>query len=218
MHSWRLLARGQRPTPSADADAHECRRRVCDQGEPNGQRAGILHVLERRRSARCRRGCGRQRVRNGVCPVDGRSDHPGRLPDHPSRFGGVVSKLNTTGTALAYSTYIGGTFGVGQGIAVDAAGSAYVTGASGPPTDFPTTPGAFQPGTNYSGQSAFVTRLIRPAPPSSTPRSWDPAVASALRWIRLATPTSRDGPTSPRSRLPWAPSSGRWSTPNRVPS
>jgi hypothetical protein len=143
---------------------------------------------------------------------------PGAFQTTPAASAVFVSELNTTGTALAYSTYIGGTFGVGQGIAVDAAGSAYVTGASGPPTDFPTTPGAFQPGTNYSGQSAFVTRLIRPAPPSSTPRSWDPAVASALRWIRLATPTSRDGPTSPRSRLPWAPSSGRWSTPNRVPS
>src|SRR5256886_6959318 len=42
---------------------------------------------------------------------------------------GFVTKLNATGAALVYSTYLGGS-GVDQGssIAVDAAGAAYVTG------------------------------------------------------------------------------------------
>ena len=49
-----------------------------------------------------------------------------------------MTKLNAAGTALVYSTYLGGSDDdVGNGIAVDAAGSAYVTGAT-PSTNFPT--------------------------------------------------------------------------------
>ena len=54
-----------------------------------------------------------------------------------------VTKLNATGSALVYSTYLGGTQSVAQGgggIAVDAVGNAYVTGFTGAP-DFPTDPG-----------------------------------------------------------------------------
>jgi uncharacterized repeat protein (TIGR01451 family) len=43
-----------------------------------------------------------------------------------------VSKLNTTGSALVYSTYLGGTLSQGTGIAVGSDGRAYVTGDSGP--------------------------------------------------------------------------------------
>ena len=40
-----------------------------------------------------------------------------------------MTKLNPTGTALVYSTYLGGTgYDQGLGIAVDTAGDAYVTG------------------------------------------------------------------------------------------
>ncbi len=52
-----------------------------------------------------------------------------------------VTKLNSTGTALVYSTYLGGgLFDAGASIAVDAAGNAYVTGQtdSTSPTPFPT--------------------------------------------------------------------------------
>ena len=55
-----------------------------------------------------------------------------------------LTKLNATGTALLYSTYLGGSgLEDGLGIAVDGSGNAYVTGVTGS-TDFPTR-NAFQP-------------------------------------------------------------------------
>ncbi|MEK0315550.1 DUF7948 domain-containing protein [Cohnella sp. 56] len=70
-----------------------------------------------------------------------------------------VTKLNPTGTGLVYSTYIGGSArDIGQAIAVDAGGHAYVTGScfSG---DYPTTPGAFQPVVASARAHAVVTKL-----------------------------------------------------------
>ena len=70
-----------------------------------------------------------------------------------------MTKLNPTGTALVYSTDLGGTGDeFGFGIALDPAGNAYVTGVTGS-TNFPTTAGAFQ--TTYGGGEfdAFVTKL-----------------------------------------------------------
>jgi hypothetical protein len=68
-----------------------------------------------------------------------------------------VTKLNDTGSALVYSTYLGGTGSdQGNGIAVDDAGSAYVTGTTDSP-GFPTTAGAFQ--TTRGGTDAFVTKV-----------------------------------------------------------
>ena len=73
-----------------------------------------------------------------------------------------VTKLNPTGSALVYSTYLGGTNNdSGLGIALDASGGAYVTGITYS-SDFPTTPGAFQAtcGGGCSGYAdAFVTKL-----------------------------------------------------------
>ena len=55
-----------------------------------------------------------------------------------------ITKINAAGTALIYSTYLGGTvWDQGTGIAVDGAGNAYVTGVANS-TDFPVTAGAFQ--------------------------------------------------------------------------
>ncbi len=69
-----------------------------------------------------------------------------------------VTKLNATGTALVYSTYLGGSRGAeAYGIAVDSSGDAYVTGDT-QSSDFPTTAGAFR--TSYGGGGdAFVTKL-----------------------------------------------------------
>src|SRR5215204_3288946 len=68
-----------------------------------------------------------------------------------------VTKLNASGSALAYSTFLGGTSDdAGRGIAVRE-GRAYVTGQT-TSADYPTTPGAFD--TTHNGNSdAFVTKL-----------------------------------------------------------
>ena len=71
---------------------------------------------------------------------------------------GFVFKLNAAGSALRYSTYLGGTEDDSpRGIAVDGSGNAYVTGEtlSG---DFPTTAGAFQR-TRRGQNDVFVTKL-----------------------------------------------------------
>jgi Beta-propeller repeat len=71
---------------------------------------------------------------------------------------GFAFKLNAAGSALTYSTYLGGTdYDSPRGIAVDGAGNAYVTGEtlSG---DFPTTPGSFRP-TSSGSYDMFVTKL-----------------------------------------------------------
>jgi hypothetical protein len=68
-----------------------------------------------------------------------------------------VAKINSAGSALVYSTYIGGSRADdGRGIAVDSAGNAYVTGLTDS-TDFPTM-NALQP-TNGGGFDAFVTKI-----------------------------------------------------------
>jgi hypothetical protein len=67
-----------------------------------------------------------------------------------------VSKLNAAGSALVYSTYLGGTTReIAHSIAVDKAGNAYITGFVSSP-DFPVV-NAYQP--NLRGSDAFVTKL-----------------------------------------------------------
>src|SRR5206468_12408882 len=67
-----------------------------------------------------------------------------------------VTKLNAAGSALVYSTYLGGSgLDEGRAIAVDAGGNAYVTGATSS-TNFPTQ-SPIQ--TNLGGADAFVTKL-----------------------------------------------------------
>jgi hypothetical protein len=66
-----------------------------------------------------------------------------------------ITKLNPTGSALIYSTYLGGSdfdF-TGSSLVVDTRGRVYVDGVTSS-TDFPTTPGAFQP-SFVGGDGAF---------------------------------------------------------------
>jgi hypothetical protein len=75
-----------------------------------------------------------------------------------------VSKLNAGGTALVYSTYLGGQFNdFGSAIAVDAAGQAYVTGTTftGTPAanPFPTTNHTLESLPGQISRGAFLTEL-----------------------------------------------------------
>ncbi|EAU62791.1 SBBP repeat-containing protein [Stigmatella aurantiaca] len=73
-----------------------------------------------------------------------------------------VTKLNATGSALSYSTYLGGnTYDYGNAIAVDTSGNAYVTGSTASLNgvqSFPVTTGTvqFNPG---GGGDAFAAKF-----------------------------------------------------------
>lgn len=91
---------------------------------------------------------------------------PGSLrPSKPTETSDAfVTKLNAAGSAVVYSTYLGGSVtDAATGVAVDASGRAHVTGNTSSP-DFAVTPDAFQPriGQLCEGcatNDAFVTRL-----------------------------------------------------------
>jgi hypothetical protein len=69
-----------------------------------------------------------------------------------------VAELNATGSALVYSTYLGGNdFDYGSGIAVDSSGNAYVTGQT-KSTSFPTV-NPLQARLNSDFGNAFVAKL-----------------------------------------------------------
>jgi uncharacterized protein (TIGR03437 family) len=69
-----------------------------------------------------------------------------------------VTKLNASGSALVYSTYMGGrSADTGYGIAVDASGNAYVTGGT-LSTDFPTASAA-QPAFGGGSSDAFIAKI-----------------------------------------------------------
>lgn len=78
----------------------------------------------------------------------------------PPCFDAFVAKINPTGSALVYATYLGGrgdeNFDIFGGIAVDNAGNAYVTGSTDSP-DFPTV-NAFQPALRGI-EDAYVAKI-----------------------------------------------------------
>jgi Beta-propeller repeat/Abnormal spindle-like microcephaly-assoc'd, ASPM-SPD-2-Hydin len=78
-------------------------------------------------------------------------------PTYGGEQDGFVTKISASGTALIYSTYVGGGgLDVIRGIAADSAGNAYVIGYTGS-TDFPTV-NPIQP-TNHGGIDAFITKI-----------------------------------------------------------
>ena len=93
--------------------------------------------------------------------LDGRCVFEGENGPELVRCGDVfITKLNSAGSAIVYSTYLGGfSTDVASAVAVDASGSTYVTGYTDS-LDFPTTPGAILAGPRrYAGGDAFVARL-----------------------------------------------------------
>lgn len=99
----------------------------------------------------------------GVTASGGATPFPTIAGALDTTFNGIqdafVTKLNATGTALTYSTFLGGSAeDIGRGIALDGVGNAYVTGDTRSAADFPTADGAFLPA--FGGVTdAFVTKL-----------------------------------------------------------
>ncbi len=120
--------------------------------------------------------------------------YAGERPELFKMGDGFVAKLSANGQTLLYSSYLGG-FGNdwGVGIALDRAGSVYVTGGTSS-SDFPTTQGAYQ--RNYGTAQAkllplgdaFIVKLgeapVQPTQP--------PAVLPSIS--RLSNAASYDGP------------------------
>src|ERR1700686_4695644 len=110
------------------------------------------------------RECGNAYVTGSTSSID----FPTMNPLQAALGGGggdaFVAEINPSGSALVYSTYLGGSGGeVGSGIAVDSAGNAYVIGFTSS-ANFPTTPSAFQTicngGSNcFAHGDAFVTKI-----------------------------------------------------------
>jgi hypothetical protein len=83
----------------------------------------------------------------------------GTVELNPVNTNGFLTKFNATGTALVYSTYLGGTTGPWGGdqiynLAVDGAGDAYVAGLA-TSQDFPVTSNAYQ-STNHGSTHCCV--------------------------------------------------------------
>jgi len=102
------------------------------------------------------------------------TDFPTASPVQGSSGGaqdGFVAMVNQAGSALTYSTYLGGTaLDWGSGIAVDASGAAYITGGT-ESTDFPTA-SPFQ-GVFAGVRDAIISKISGTPPP--------PAVTLAIR-------------------------------------
>jgi hypothetical protein len=107
-----------------------------------------------------------------------------------------VTKLNTAGTGLAYSTYLGGNDDDGaMGIAVDSTGNIYITGATSS-SNFPTTAGAIRRSYAGGGSDAFVAEISLTGPATHfriTPSSSSPTAGTAI----TLTVTALDAANNP---------------------
>jgi len=87
---------------------------------------------------------------------------PNRHPQFGSQVGqnAYVTKFSPTGSSVIYSTIFGGnSFDEGIAIAIDRFGSAYIGGDTDS-TDFPTTPGSFEPPpSSIDADNGFITKL-----------------------------------------------------------
>jgi hypothetical protein len=108
-------------------------------------------------------GCGIAVDSEGAAYVTGDSfstDFPTQGPIRANNGGlsdAFIAKLNSQGSALVYSTYLGGSnYDYGCGIAVDALGAAYVTGSTRS-SDFPVQNPMQE--SNAEGYDVFVTEI-----------------------------------------------------------
>ncbi len=91
-------------------------------------------------------------------------------PDYPTTAGSyratnqgnndvVITKMNPSGSALVYSTFLGGSQSdYGRMIDVDASGNAYITGFT-TSTNYPTTAGVVQPAYGGGSYDGLLTKL-----------------------------------------------------------
>ena len=92
------------------------------------------------------------------------SDYPVTTGAYDTIFNGgdydaFVTKLSPTGISLIYSTFLGGSVTeVGNGIAVDSSGNAYVTGHTYS-SNFPTTSNGYDTSFNGGDYDAFITKI-----------------------------------------------------------
>ena len=123
---------------------------------------------------------------------------------HNGGFDAFVTKVDPSGSVLAYSGYIGGTGDdFGLGIATDAAGRAYVSGQTASSESFPVVSG---PDTTYNGgpNDAFVAKIDSDATPSPPPRG---------------SPSPSPSPSASRGASPSpSPSASRGASPSPSPS
>ncbi len=96
-----------------------------------------------------------------VTGVTSSDDFPTQNPYQGTLVGGdedaFITKFDSSGSALSYSTYLGGSdYDYGRGIAVDGSGNAYVTGYTDS-NDFPTQ-NPYQ-GTRAGEYDVFITKL-----------------------------------------------------------
>jgi PKD repeat protein len=118
------------------------------------------------------------------------------FPVSEGSFGGgishaVICKLNSNGTTLIYSTYLGGNVkDVGDGIALDAFGNAYLTGYT-ESSNFPVTQYAFQT-TLLGSQNVFVSKVSFSAPSAEFYAT--PTIGTGLLVVSF-TDASLNGPT-----------------------
>ena len=126
------------------------------------------------------------------------TNFPTARPLQPkARFEDIfVTKLNASGNALVYSTYLGGSDGdLRNAIAVDASGNAYVTGStiSG---NFPTTPGAFQAvkGGGRFGEDAFIAKITDGPPGTPTPTLPPNSVVNVASFRKATDPNGAIAP------------------------
>lgn len=97
---------------------------------------------------------------NNLPVTEGSYDETYNTDGFSSNFDIFVTKLNSSGTALIYSTYLGDNgMDFGRSIAIDPAGNAYIAGSS-KSFNFPTTSGAFDVSYNGAGWNNVVVSKL----------------------------------------------------------
>ena len=142
-------------------DAGRPVRHVRDQAQHHRLGARLLDVPRWRGRRQRRAGDGRQWRQRVLLGFTSSTDFPTTAGTFDTTangaFDATLTKLNAAGSALVYSTYLGGNdFDGGSGLIVDSAGNAYVTGGT-PSANFPTTPGAYD--RTFNNGDAFLTKF-----------------------------------------------------------